>query len=256
MTPASLLRRPWVPGILSLAVGLGLWWALAAALDHHAVPEPAPTLSALLGLLSQDVFWSSLASTMVGWAGGLALAVVVGVPVGFAVGRLPLLDRLTRVTFDVIRSIPLVVLTPVFVLAWGTSLKTKIVLVFLAAVWMILIQAAAGARDIDRTALDTARSYQLSFWQKARFLMLPSATPYIATGVRISATTALLVAVGVELITSAPGIGLQILMGNVNSSPTNAFAYFMVAAVLGFVIAWVFRRLELRTRRLHGRGTA
>ncbi|MET8830402.1 ABC transporter permease subunit [Streptomyces sp. NPDC004610] len=237
--PARVAR--W--GILLLA-GLALWQWLAVAVDSPVLPTVPAFRSAAAQVVVSDTFWNALGQTLLGWSMGLALAFLIGVPIGLLIGTFTILDHATRVSVDILRSLPLIVVTPILVLTYGTSLLTKVILVFLATVAQMILHAAYGVREVDKVAKETAVSYHLTLPDRIRFLYVPSAAGFIGTGLRIAATIALGVCIGVELITSVPGLGLEILRSSANARPGIAFVYFVAASVLGLVIAYVFQRVE------------
>jgi len=230
-------------GTLLLA-SLLAWQAAAATIDNAAFPTVPQFAAAVGDVVSAPVYWVSLGQTLVAWAIGLCAAALVGVPTGLLIGLNTVVDHATRVTVAALQAIPSIVLVPLLVLIYGTTMEMKVILVFIAAFWPLLMQASYGAREVDHVAKETARSYRFSRVDLARYLYLPSASAFVATGLRIAATIALLVTIGAEIVTSAPGIGLQIQLGESNGQPARAFVYFVTASLLGLLIATVFRRIE------------
>jgi ABC-type nitrate/sulfonate/bicarbonate transport system permease component len=237
--------------VLSRYLGLILlvlvaWQLVATVVDNPVLPDVPAFIVEAAATVTTPLFWSSVGSTLIGWGIGLGLAVLVGVPFGLLIGYLPILDHATRVTIDVCRSLPLIAVVPLLVLNFGTTMTTKVILVFLAAVWPLIIHAGYGAREVDLIAKETASSYGLTRWQRIRFLYYPSSLGIIATGLRISAIIALGVCIGVELITSTAGLGLEILRSGANGDPSVAFVYFIAASFVGLIITMVFERIERR----------
>jgi len=227
-----------------LIASLLVWQIAAAAIDNEAFPTVTHFAVAVGEVARTSAYWVSLGQTLAAWAIGLSAAVLVGVPIGLLIGLNTVVDHATRVTVAALQAIPSIVLVPLLVLIYGTTLQMKIILVFIAASWPLLMQSSYGAREVDHVAKETARSYRLTRIDQARYLYLPSASAFVATGLRIAATIALLVTIGSEIVTSAPGIGLQIQLGESNGQPDRAFVYFVTASLLGLLIATAFRRIE------------
>lgn len=233
-----------VRGLALLVLSLLAWQLAATIIDNQVLPGLPEFATAASQAVTTPTYWAAIGQTLLGWALGLAAATIIGVPLGLLIGNIPILDRSTRITIDVFRSLPLIVVTPILVLNFGTTLFTKSLLVFLATLWFMILHASYGAKEVDRVAKETAASYHLTRAQKFRFLYVPSAAGFIATGLRISAIVALGVCIGVELITSVPGLGLEILRSSSNARHALAFFYFITASVVGLGITQLFQQVE------------
>ena len=129
-------------------------------------------------------------------------------------------------------------------LAVGLGFSLVLYLVIIGSVWPLLVQALYGAQDVDSVARDMAAAYRVGHIRRFFRLTLPSATPYIVTGLRISATLALNVAVGVELIVGSQGLGEQINSEQLANHIPSMYAYIATAGILGVLINLGFRRVE------------
>lgn len=225
-------------------VSLAGWQLAAMALNTTALPTLPDFVIAAVNVVGTSTFWYSVGQTLLGWAIGLVLSACVAIPVGLLIGNSIVIDKMTRIPIDILRAVPLIVLTPLVVLQLGATTSAKVFLIFVGSIWHLLIQTSYGAREVDSVARQTAISYHLTRFQRVRFLYLPSAAPFIATGLRLSAIVGLLIAIGVELITGTAGLGLQILTLGANARSASAFVYFIAASILGLVITLTFRRIE------------
>ena len=108
---------------------------------------------------------------------------------------------------EFLRPIPSAALIPLLFLTLGTNLKSEVFLAAFGAFWPLLVQTIYGVRDVDPVALETARSFGLGRLERLYRITLPSAVPYIATGLRISSTVALILAFTAELFMGTPGLG-------------------------------------------------
>jgi len=237
---SRLLRRAAL-----LVVCLAGWQAGALVLHNPVVPTVPEFVAAAGRELPTTIYWTSLGNTVAGWAIGLAVAALVAIPLGMVIGLSSVLDHATRITIGFLQATPSIVLLPLVVLMWGTTLQMKIILVAMAAFWPLLIQSTYGIREVDRVAKETARSYRLRRRDRVLFLYLPSAAPFVATGLRLAASIGLAVNIAAEVLASPPGLGQQILLRTSNADdPASAFVYFITAAVLGMAIAAGFRGVE------------
>jgi ABC-type nitrate/sulfonate/bicarbonate transport system permease component len=186
-----------------------------------------------------------------GWAVGLALAAAVAIPAGILIGSSRAGYRAMRALIEFLRPIPSVALIPLAVLVYGTGFGTKLFLVFFASFWPILFQAVYGVQDVDPVAEDTARSFGFGRLRRLYLVTLPSAAPYIATGLRISSAVALILAVTAELVVGVPGIGKSISAAQSGGDYSLMYGLIMVAGVLGLVLNAAFTQVEARLLRWH-----
>jgi ABC-type nitrate/sulfonate/bicarbonate transport system permease component len=227
-------------------------WELAARLEL-APPALLPPFSdvvvQLAGELGRSELWTALGQTVSGALQGLAAAALVAIPLGLLAGSWDFLERSCRILIDFGRSFPAIALIPVFLLLFGTTVTTKTIIVFIACVFPLFIQTLYGARRIEPSIVETARSYRIPRMLQLLRVALPSATPSIMTGLRLAATTAVLVAVGAEVIGGVPGIGRQLSVAQQDGATALAFAYILLAGVLGFLLARGSEALESRFLR-------
>lgn len=218
---------------------------------ERALPRPTSIARELFDLVQTRGFWTAVGDTMKGWALGLGLAIVVAVPTGIAVGSSGWLYRSVRSVVDFIRPIPSIALLPLFILVFGIDLSLKVYIIALGAFWPLFFQTMYGVQDVDPVARDTATAYRMGPFIRFFFLSLPGATPYIATGLRISASIALLLGVGTEMVVGLSGIGQNIFKAQYAGDPARAYALIAASGLLGVAIAGGFNRLERRTLRWH-----
>jgi ABC-type nitrate/sulfonate/bicarbonate transport system permease component len=216
-----------------------------------AFPAPTAVLDALYGQVQTESYWLAVWNTLKGWALGLGLAIVVAVPLGILVGTMTWFFRSVRFVVDFVRPIPSIALLPLFILEFGITMQLKINMAALGAFWPLFFQTMYGVQDVDPVARDTARAYKLNRFMRFVFVDLPGATPYIATGLRISASVALVVCVAAELIVGVPGLGTNIFKAQYGGQLSNMYAFIVTSGVIGLVIAIGFNRLERITLKWH-----
>src|SRR5690606_27596458 len=134
--------------------------------------------------LGEPAFHSALGNTLVTWLTGLAISVAAGVVVGVVIGSIPLLRELTASSIEFLRPIPSVALIPGLVVLLHKEQATLVIVVY-ASFWQVLIQVLYGVADVDPVARDTARSYHLGVLRRVRYVVWPTALPYVMTGVRL-----------------------------------------------------------------------
>jgi ABC-type nitrate/sulfonate/bicarbonate transport system permease component len=254
-------RAPVAAGraISSLAPVIGTVLIVAGAqllvvtgvVDERVFPRPTSIGSELWNHVQQGSFWESVLRTLEGWALGLGLAILLAVPLGIAIGSSASAYRSVRFVVDFVRPIPSIALLPLFILLFGIGMSLKTYLVALGCFFPLFFQTMYGVQSVDPITLETARAYRLGPVMRFAFVSLPGATPMIATGLRISASIALLLAVGTEMVVGVPGIGYDIYRAQYAGQRPAAFALIVASGVLGVLMAIGFNRLERVTLRWH-----
>ncbi|CAM5590156.1 MULTISPECIES: ABC transporter permease [Streptomyces] len=237
--------------------GLAGFLALAEAVprlglvDEEYLP-PAGRIAAALGDEAADpAFWTALGDTLTGWALGLAIASCAGIVAGVVLSVVPYLRQATASTIEFLRPIPSVALIPLAVLLYGSELRSVLLLVVYASFWQVLIQVLYGVQDVDPVAEETARSYGLGTWARIRYVLWPTALPYVMTGVRLAAAVALILAVTAELVIGAPGLGQRIGVAQTSQAVPELYALIVVTGLLGLVINVGARAVERRALAWH-----
>jgi NitT/TauT family transport system permease protein len=174
---------------------------------------------------------------------------VIGVPLGLVTGTYAAAEQSSRLLVDILRSFPVIALLPVFLLVLGSTPSMKATVVFIACVFPVFLQAQYGARGVTPTIRETAVSYRIPRLLRFRRVVLPSATPSIMTGLRLAATTSVLVAIGVEVLTTLPGIGHMVVQDQQGGASAEAYAYILTAGAIGYSINLLSQLAESRLLR-------
>jgi ABC-type nitrate/sulfonate/bicarbonate transport system permease component len=255
--PARAAPLPRVPGaalpwlgvlavlvLIELVVRVGL-------ISSAYFPPITETFSALAGQLGESAYWTAIGHTLEGWAIGLAIAIVIAVPVGLALGFNEVLFHAFRPLIEFLRPVPSVALVPLAILVYGTGLQSKVFLVAFACIWPLLIQTIYGARDLDPVALETARSFRIRRRDRVLRVTLMGAVPYIATGFRISSATALILAITAELIIGSAGLGREINIARQGGANDLMYALIVTTGLLGWALNSLFAIGERRVLHWH-----
>lgn len=239
--------------LVCVAVLVAVWEALVVTgtLSTDAVAKPSDILRVLGTLLGTAAFWSSLGDTLRSWAVGLAISLLIAVPAGLVFGASNLAYRMSRVTIDFLRTIPPVALLPLALLLYGATEQMALLLIVVGSVWPVVLQTMYGVHQVDPVSRDVARAYRLSRRDRIVSVILPSAAPFIATGIRIAATMSLLLAIGAELLGGAPGIGNSIAMAQQTPDIPTMYAFVVVSALLGVGLNLAMVNLERRVLAWH-----
>jgi ABC-type nitrate/sulfonate/bicarbonate transport system permease component len=217
--------------------------------DHF--PPISETLGTLVEQLGEADFWEAVGNTLQGWALGLAIAAALAIPIGIVIGSSRMLYRAVRGLIEFLRPIPSVALIPLAILIYGTGLQSKVFLAAFAAFWQLLVATLYGVQDVDPVATDTARSFRFSRAQRLFRVTLPSAVPYIATGLRIASAVSLILTVTAELVIGSAGLGRSINLARSGGNEELMYALILTTGVLGVLLNWIFMRAERRVLRWH-----
>jgi len=239
--------------VVSIAAALAFWELISrtGAISEKDLPSMSTSFSELWSLMQTSAFWAAFAETVRGWALGLGVAIVLAVPLGILLGSSDFAASAFRVPIEFLRPIPSAALIPLLFLSLGTNLKSEIFLAAFGAFWPLLVQTMYGVRDVDPVALDTARSFGLGRLERLYRIKLPSAVPYIATGIRISSTVALILAFTAELFMGTPGLGQKVNYAQAYAIDDQLFAYALATGFLGVAIHLVSSAVERRGLRWH-----
>lgn len=257
--------------LIMLAVIIGVWSSIAKVVEDF--PTPTTTwVSAfggvdadgyeIIGVLSdpfyveseddKGLFWQILMS-LERVFGGFALSILVGVPVGLAIG----MSKNMMYAFD-----PFIqIFKPVSPLAWLPLLLfifrdidiTAIATIFITSIWPIIINTALGVRSVSDDYMNVAKVLRFTTLEKVVQIILPVAIPYIFTGMRLSLGIAWLVIVAAEMLTGGIGIGFWIWDEYNNLNYANIIIGIILVGLVGFILDIVMGKIadyfDYRKRR-------
>jgi len=203
-----------LPPLLGLALFLGIWAAAASGTSY--LPGPAKTFDAAVVLFSdpfyragpndQGVAWNLLAS-MQRVATGFGLAALVGIPVGFLLGRFALVARAIQPLISVLRPVSPLAWLPIGLAVFKSADPAAIFTIFICSIWPMILNTALGVASIPQDYLNVARVLQLSEWRVLTRILLPACVPYVLSGAKLALGIAWLSIVASEMLTGGVGIG-------------------------------------------------
>ena len=239
--------------LASIAAAL-LFWELISrtgVINEKDLPSMSTTFSELWSLVQTGDFWVAFFQTVRGWALGLGVAAALAIPIGILLGSSDFAASAFRVPIEFLRPIPSAALIPLLFLTLGTTLKSEIFLAAFGAFWPLLVQTMYGVRDVDPLAVDTGRSFRVGRFDRLWRIKLPSAVPYIATGMRISSGVALILAFTAELFMGNPGLGQKVNFAQSFGLENQLYAYALATGFLGVAIHLLSTGVERRLLRWH-----
>lgn len=240
-------------GLIGIVVFLGIWELLPALgiVQAAYLPPASEVLATLAFDLTLTAFWVAVGETLLAWFIGLLAAVLLALVLGLVIGMSPFLRRATNSAIEFLRPIPSVALIPLAVLLFGTKIESSLMLIIYACFWQVLIQVLYGVADVDNVAMQTARSYGFSRFQRIRDVIFPTMLPYLMTGIRLGAAVALILAITAELIIGSPGLGKEIQLAQSGGAIAGMYALIVATGLLGVVINLCMRVVEKRVLSWH-----
>jgi len=233
---------------LGLGVILLVGWTLlvTSGIVSSTIPSPRAVADYVLRSARDLTFWGAIGSTALRWLMGFVASWALGTLLGLAAALNKTTDLLLSSVVEFFRPIPPIVYLPFVLLAMGTRNSAVTILVVSGAMWPVLLQTRAGVHDVDRVLLDVGAAYNLTFWQRLRSVVAPSALPFQIAGIRMSMTIALIVVVMTEMLGTGSGIGGAMATAEQSGSYAALFGLALVAAVLGLVADGILSVLERR----------
>jgi NitT/TauT family transport system permease protein len=249
----SLWHRlePTIYGTTSILMLLLLWEGLPRLIPMKAGTKlffttPSQIVGTLWNMFATGSIWVPLGVSASGFALGLVLAIVVGLPLGVLIGRSRTLNAMLDPFITAFNATPRLVFLPLLMLWFGLGLEMKVVIVFIGALFPILINTYEGVRNADRTLINVVRSFGASEWDVARLVVVPNAMPYIIAGLRLAIGRAVLGVVVAEFFGSESGLGVMMVQAAGRYQVDVVFSGLIVFAALSLLMTWTVQLLENR----------
>ena len=207
-----------IPPLLGLGL-LVVLWELVATTTGSGIPGPAETWTAAAKLFSDPFYSNGPNDQGIGWnvlsslqrvGMGFGMAALIGIPVGFAIGRFSFLSRMFNPLISLLRPVSPLAWLPIGLLVFKGANPAAIWTIFICSIWPMIINTAVGVQRVPQDYMNVARVLNLSEWKIATKILLPAVLPYMLTGVRLAVGTAWLVIVAAEMLTGGVGIGFWV----------------------------------------------
>lgn len=239
------------PGLIRLmawVVFLGAWelYGRYGGVNPILITYPTAVAGAGAGLIANGELFKFMQPSMLVLTYGLLAGTVVGIPFGILIARV----RLVEYTFDTfistLYSMPMVALVPLIVLWFGFTLKAKVIIVGLFTVFPILINTVQGVKNVDDSLLEVARSFRSPERRTWIDVIIPSAMPFIVTGLRLAVGRSLVGMVLAEFYTAITGLGYMIVKYANAFATAKLFVPIVVIGALGVTLTAALNLLEKR----------
>ena len=238
---------------LSLGTGLLVWELVAGQFSRVVLSPPSAVVTHLYlhtrSLELPTLLFFSLGHTLLGYA----LAVAVGVPIGFLMGRSERAFVMFDPVVNALYSIPTVAFVPFVVVWFGLFFQARTALVFVMCVFDIMVTVTAGARNVERSLIDVGRSFGASRAMLFRKVLLPASLPFLFTALRIGMVRAVVAMITAELFFAAVNLGKYMQAAANRFDSAGLLAVLTILAVLGLLAQEGLKALEARLLPWHVR---
>jgi len=232
--------------VIGLILGL-IAWQVAGTAEPVLLATPARSFDAFVALIGSGELGRALGESGVIFGLGLALSIVVGVGYGILLARVRWLREATGWLIFALQAVPIVALAPIIVVVVGFGIEAKTLVVFLSAVFPILINTMEGAKHTPTALLDVTHIYRAREWRIWLDLLLPHTAPFAMTGIRQGIAMAFVGTLVAEFFLDANGIGGLMLAASATFDTPSVLALTVLTAVIAVALIGIGRLLERAT---------
>ena len=249
-------RELWLrvlPPVIGFSLLVGLWGLLTA--NSTTFPTPWATFEAAAKLFSDPFYRNGPNDQGIGWnvlnslervGLGFGLAALVGIPLGFVIGRFAFFNRMAQPLISLLKPVSPLAWLPIGLLVFKSANPAAIWTIFICSIWPMVINTAVGVQRVPQDYLNVARVLALSEWKVITRILLPAVLPYMLTGVRLSVGTAWLVIVAAEMLTGGVGIGFWVWDEWNNLNVKHILIAIFVIGVVGLLLEMVLMAIARR----------
>jgi len=238
------INRIWPPALV-LVVIVAIWWYMVVATESVIFPTPGQVVTGTMELVDDGTLWEHITASLMRVGIGFGIAVLVAVPLGLWMGRVDGAFRTLNPVFQILRPISPIAWIPIAILWFGVGDVSPIFLIFLASVFPMIVQTAAGVHTIEKRYLRAAENFGVSRARLFRQVIIPAVLPEIIVGMRIALGVAWLVVVAAEMIALRSGLGYMIMDSrNAGNRYDLVVAGMIIIGLIGLGLDGLMRLLE------------
>jgi NitT/TauT family transport system permease protein len=240
--------QKYVYGVGAVAAVIVAWQIVAALRIKPAIilPGPMDVILAFRQLFASATIWADLAASGKELLLGLVLATLVGLPMGLLVGWYRRLSYAASPLINFLYATPRIALTPLLIIWLGIGQTSKIAIVFLMAIFPIVISTASGVQNLDSAVVRVARCFGAGDLAIFRTIALPGSVPFIISGLRLAVGQALIGVFVAELSGATHGVGMLMNNAGQQFQTSVVFAGLFIFAITGVVLTGLLRAVEQR----------
>jgi nitrate/nitrite transport system permease protein len=232
-----------IPPIIGLALLVGIWTLISH--QSQGLPGPVSTFKAAVVLFSDPFYINNPNDVGIGWniisslqrvATGFGMAALVGIPLGFIIGRYEFMSRMTAPVISLLRPVSPLAWLPIGLLVFKAADPAAIWVIFISAIWPMIINTAVGVSKVPQDYMNVAKVLNLSEWKVVTKILFPYVLPYMMTGVRLSIGVAWLVIVAAEMLTGGIGIGFWVWDEWNNLNVEHIIIAIVIVGIVGLLL--------------------
>ncbi|MCW4114344.1 ABC transporter permease [Aurantimonas sp. MSK8Z-1] len=238
-------RKPyWLVRAISIVLILALWEVVGRQVSPLFMSYPSAIARAAVQLTASGELWGAFLSSMKTLTLGFLLATIAGVLLGLLIGRYRYVDAATDWLVNALYSTPLVAITPLVVLWFGLGFSAKLFIVFILAIFPVLINTASGVRNVPSQLIDVGNAFAASEREIFAKVILPASLPYMMTGIRLGIGRAIIGMVVAEFFTAINGLGALIIKYGNQFETAAMFVPILCLMLMGVVYTAIAIRFE------------
>jgi NitT/TauT family transport system permease protein len=242
--PPRSRSRVWVVRLLSIVVVIGAWEILGRRVNPLFMSYPVAIFKSASVMFASGELLDALKSSLLTLVVGFALASLIGVTIGLLIGRYKMVDAATDWIVNALYATPLVALIPLVILWFGLGDAAKLFIVTILAVFPILINTAAGVRNVPSSLIDVGNAFAANERQAFTKIIIPAVVPYVMTGLRLGIGRAIIGMVVAEFFTAITGLGALIVKYGNQYDTASMFVPILILMLLGVLLTSLVRRVE------------
>ena len=234
-------------GTLSVVIFLTIWELVGNTLqliNPMFMSAPSLVMKAAVQLFTSGEIWNDLYVSGIEFFWGYFLSVLFAIPFGIAIGWYKRFAYICDPFVNAMNATPRVALLPLVIIWLGIGILSKVGIIFLGAVFPLLINTRDGVKTTPANLLTAARSFGASEWQIFKAVVLPSTVPFILTGLRLAVGRALIGVMVGELYAATAGIGFMITVAGATFQTDKVFVGVLIFAISGMILTNVIDRME------------
>jgi NitT/TauT family transport system permease protein len=241
--PLTILKKFILVVLLITAweIGPRLGWV-----DKTFLPSLSTILEEFGSMIKSGSLFRHLSVSLTRSVLGYSIAVLVGIPLGLIIGWYRTMADLLTLPVETFRNTSTLAMLPVFMLFLGIGEASKITIVAFGCLWATLLNTISGIKNVDPMLIKLARSMGLSSAGMFRKIILPSSIPSIFTGLRLSASTSVLIIISAEMVGAKSGIGFLITNSQFNFQIPRMYVGILTTTILGSSVNYLLMSLERR----------
>lgn len=224
---------------------IACWWVIVLQTGSVIFPTPLQVVTGTMELVADGTLWEHISASLFRVGIGFLSATLVAVPMGLWMGRVEGAYRTLNPIFQILRPISPIAWIPLAILWFGVGNVSPIFLIFIASVFPMIVQTAAGVHTIEKRYLRAADNFGVSRYTLFRQVIIPAVLPEIIVGMRIGLGVAWLVVVAAEMIALRSGLGYLIMDSrNAGNRYDLVIASMVIIGIIGLLLDGTMRRLE------------